>query len=372
MSKIIIVGCGVVGATIAYELSLIPQLEITVIEKDDSPASGSTGAALGIMMAVISGKTKGRAWRLREASLKRYQSLIPELEAKTGSKIPVNYDGIFKLLFAEDKLDKWQKLAQKRDEQGWRLEILTPTQVQERCLGVATENLIGAVYSPEDRQINPQILTTTLVAAAQANGVEFLFKTDCQLPRVTCSRGNFDAEPRIFNQVKVTGGTKLECDQLIIAAGLGSAQLTESLAAAVDIRPVLGQALKLEFAQDFDHDSFLPIITGDDIHLVPLGDRQYWLGATVEFPGEDGVVTAGVNLLDEVKQKAEAFYPAIANAKILSSWQGMRPRPYGQAAPVIGKLAGYENVWLATAHYRNGVLLAPGTAQEIKQLLGFA
>ena len=48
MSKIIIVGCGIVGATIAYELSLIPQLEITVLEKD-KPASGSTGAALGVM-----------------------------------------------------------------------------------------------------------------------------------------------------------------------------------------------------------------------------------------------------------------------------------------------------------------------------------
>ncbi len=371
MSKIIIIGCGIVGATIAYELSLIPQLKITVIEKD-SLACGSTGAALGVMMAVISGKTKGRTWRLREASLKRYQSLIPELEAKTGITIPVNDDGIIKLLFAEDKLDKWQKLAQTRSQQGWNLEILTLGQLQQRCPGVAMENLIGAVYSPEDRQVNPQILTKALVAAAQENGVEFQFQTDCQIPAVAVDSAlDSSSGSQTCRQIE-TNGAKLDCDQVIIAAGLGSAPLTESLAAAVDIRPVLGQALRLQLEQDLGLDSFQPVITGNDILFVPLGDRQYWLGATVEFPDEDGKVVAQPDLLTKFKQEAETFYPAIANAKILASWQGKRPRPFGQAAPVIGKLDGFENVWLATAHYRNGVLLAPGTAEEIKKLMGFA
>ena len=370
MSKIIIVGCGIVGATLAYELSLIPQLKITVLEKDQ-PASGSTGSALGVMMAVVSGKTKGRTWRLRETSLQRYQSLIPELEAKTGITIPVNYDGIVKLLFAEDKLDKWQKLAQTRSQQGWNLEILTPGQLQQRCPQVAANKVIGAVYSPSDRQINPQILTKVLVAAAQANGVEFQFQTDCKIPFLT-SESDLDAssENKRCNLVE-TSTAKLDCDRLIIAAGLGSAHLTRSLAAAVDIRPVLGQALKLQFNQDLGLESFQPTITGNDILFVPLGDRQYWLGATVEFPDEDGKVVAQPNTLTEFKQKAEFFCPAIADAKILASWQGKRPRPFGQAAPVIGKLEGFENVWLATAHYRNGVLLAPGTAQEIKRSWGF-
>jgi len=371
MSKIIIVGCGIVGATIAYELSLIPQLEITVLEKD-SPASGSTGAALGVMMAVISGKTKGRTWQLREASLRRYQSLIPELEAKTGITIPVNYDGIVKLLFAEDKLDKWRKLVQTRSQQGWNLEILTPGQLQQRCPGIAAQKLIGAVYSPSDRQINPQILTKALVAAAQENGVDFQFQTDCKIPSlVSDSDLDSSSEHQTCSQVE-TSTAKLGCDRLIIAAGMGSAYLTKSLAAAVDIRPVLGQALKLQLDQDLGLESFQPTITGNDILFVPLGDRQYWLGATVEFPDQDGKVVAQPNLLTEFKQEAEVFCPAIADAKILASWQGKRPRPFGQAAPVIGKLAGFDNVWLATAHYRNGVLLASGTAQEIKRLLGFA
>ena len=101
MVKVAIIGCGIVGAAIAYELSQIPGLDITIIEQK-TPASGSTGAALGVSMGVISHKTKNRGWRLREASLKRYQTLLPELESLTGITIPVNCQGIVKLLFPGD------------------------------------------------------------------------------------------------------------------------------------------------------------------------------------------------------------------------------------------------------------------------------
>ena len=358
MPKIVIIGCGIVGATIAYELSLIPQLEITVIEKNTF-ASGATGAALGILMGVISGKTKGRAWRLRETSLKRYQSLIPELETRTSITIPVNHDGIVKLLFTGDELEKWHKLQQTRASQGWNLEIWDCKQLKQQCPEINRENLIGAVYSPQDIQINPQILTQALVKAASLNGVNFQFgvsltqiETKQHLTQITTSQGNLDL------------------DDLIIAAGLGATPLTTSLPSKLDIRPVLGQAIKLQLDRDLGLNTFQPVVTGNDIHIVPLGDRQYWLGATVEFPDDRGEVVANGELLEEVIQGAIAFCPSLAHATILHSWQGKRPRPYGQPAPIIGKLSGYDNVLLATAHYRNGVLLAPGTAREIKNLLG--
>jgi glycine/D-amino acid oxidase-like deaminating enzyme len=357
MSKIAIIGCGVVGATIAYELSLIPQLDVTVIEKNTF-ASGATGAALGILMGAISGKTKGRAWKLRESSLKRYQSLIPELESQTGMSIPVNRDGIVKLLFTEDKLEKWQNLQQIRVTQGWNLEIWDRSQLKQKCPQLNYNNLIGAVYSPQDTQIHPSILTEALVKAASLNGVEFQFGV---------SLASIENTLQQLNYITTTQG-KLDIDYLIIAAGLGATPLTASLQEKLDIRPVLGQAIKLQLDRDLGSD-IQPVITGNDIHIVPLGNRQYWLGATVEFPNDNDVV-ADRKLLAEVREKAIAFCPIIANATILDSWQGKRPRPYGQPAPIIGKLSERDNVLLATAHYRNGVLLAPGTAIEIKKLLG--
>lgn len=356
MTKIIIVGCGIVGATIAYELSLIPQWDITVIEQK-KPASGSTGAALGVLMGVISGKKKGRAWKYRDYSLRRYETLIPEIEAKTGINIPVNRQGIVKLLFKDDNLDKWHQLQQIRQNNSWQLEIWDREYLNVKCPQIQDPRIIAAVYSPQDRQINPQRFTETLVQAAICNGVEFKFGVTvnqilsskragyCQ--EIITSQGNFDA------------------DWLILAAGLGVTSLAASVQQKLDLHPVLGQAIRLKVNKTLGQAEFQPVITGNDVHLVPLGNQEYWLGATVEFPDEMGNVIAEPELLEQVIKNAIAFCPALENATILESWSGKRPRPQGQAAPVIGKLAGYHNILLATGHYRNGILLAPATAKEI-------
>ncbi len=353
MTKVIVVGCGIIGAAIAYELSLIPDLDVTVIEQN-KPASDSTGAALGVLMGIISGKTKSRAWRLREKSLKRYETLLPELESQTGTTISVNRQGILKLVFAGDKLDKWQKLQQTRQDQGWELAIWNREYLFQQCPQIENDNIIAGVYSPQDRQINPKILTEALVTAATQNGVNFQLGV-----RVTDYK----------NQLLVTNQGLLELDYLIIAAGLGSTPLTRSLQQTLDLRPVLGQAMKIKLEKTLGITNFQPVITGKDIHIVPLGNQEYWLGATVEFPDEAGKVRAETELLETLKQDAIAFCPALAKAEVTEAWYGKRPRPQGQAAPVIQKLAGYDNIILATGHYRNGVLLAPATALEVKDLI---
>ncbi|ELS01571.1 glycine/D-amino acid oxidase, deaminating [Xenococcus sp. PCC 7305] len=360
MTRIIIVGCGIVGAAIAYELSLIPSLEITVIEQK-TPASGSTGAALGVLMGVISGKKKGRAWKYRDYSLRRYETLIPELEAKTGVKIPVNRQGIVKLLFEGDNLEKWRQLQQNRQNNNWQLEIWDREYLTNQCPQILDERIVAAVYSPQDRQINPQILTKALVEAATDNGVEFKFG-------VSVNKILSSAQEEYSQRIMTSQGN-LESDWLILAAGLGSTPLTDSVSQKLDLRPVVGQAMKLKVNQDLGLAEFQPVITGNDIHLVPLGNQEYWLGATVEFPDELGNAIAEPELLEKMKADAIAFCPELKNATILETWSGKRPRPQGQPAPVIGKLANYQNVLLATGHYRNGVLLAPATAKEVIDLI---
>jgi glycine oxidase len=363
MSKIVIIGCGVVGAAIAYELSLIPGLDITVIEKN-APASGSTGAALGVLMGVISQKKKGRAWRLRQTSLKRYETLIPELEAKTGLTIPVNRQGVFKLLFVGDNLEQWQKLQGFRASEGWELIIGDRAYVNQQCPYLVNDKIIGAVYSPCDRQIDPVKLTEALVTAATINGVKFYLKTTV----ANCLTQVKEGELASCNQLETSKG-EIEVEQLIISAGLGSTSLTASLQQTIPIRPVLGQAIKFKLEQPLGNPNFQPVITGNDVHIVSLGNQEYWLGATVEFPTETGESNADEKLLEQVRQKAISFCPILETATILKTWSGKRPRPEGISAPIIGHLSGYSNVLLATAHYRNGILLAPATALVVCQLL---
>lgn len=358
MSRVIIIGCGVIGATIAYELSQIPELKITVLDKE-APAKASTGAALGVLMGIVSQKLKGRNWQLRENSIKRYETLIPELEAITGQKIPVNRDGILRLCLEGEDLSNWEKLAVTRKSQGWNLEIWDVEKVRDRFPQLNLEGIITGIYSPQDRQLDPTVLTLALVAAAQQKGVDFQFERTVL---------EIDASPTGCYQIQ-TLTENLECDWLIIAAGLGSTSLTTSLKQSIDIRPVLGQALHLRLENTSLGSDFQPVITCDDVHIVPLGKGEYWVGATVEFPLSDGEIVADSIKLDEVMAKAIAFCPVLAEANIIRKWSGLRPRPEGQPAPIIRKLPGCDRVIIASGHYRNGVLLAPATAQVIRDII---
>jgi glycine/D-amino acid oxidase-like deaminating enzyme len=357
MTHVAIIGCGVVGASIAYELSQISGLTVTVLDRQP-PAQGSTGAALGVLMGVISQKTKGNAWKMRQTSIRRYETLIPELESKTGQVIPFNRQGILMLCFEED-LSRWRSLIEIRQTQGWRLEHWDLDELKQRCPQVVNAQVTAAIYSAQDRQVDPTALTLALVTAARQNGVIFEFDR-------SASGFEFSAIEHRCQQILTTRGA-LPVDWVVIAAGLGSADLTQMAQHSINIRPVLGQALRVRSPSPLGHPEFQPVITGDDIHLVPLANQEYWIGATVEFPPVDGgAMTANTDRLETVRQGAIALCPALATAEIIHTWSGLRPRPQDRPAPIIEPLAGCDNILLATGHYRNGVLLAPATAIAIR------
>lgn len=350
--NIVVIGCGVVGAAIAYELSRIPNLTITVLDQFP-PAQAATGAALGVLMGIVSQKVKGRAWNLRQISIRRYATLIPELEALTEKKIYWNPQGILRLCFAGEDLSRWDTLVETRHTQGWRLERWNEAELKAACPDISLLRVTGAIYSPQDLQIDPTALTLALVAAAQTRGVTF--RSDAEVE-------SLKGKP-ICQQVK-TQTESITADWVVISAGLGSTALTQAADQPVEILPVLGQALRLKISQPTPQ--FHPVINGDDTHIVPLGNGEYWIGATVEFPNEKGEVVAEEELLEQVLESAIALYPALADSTILQTWTGLRPRPHNRPAPIIEPMSGYSNVFLATGHYRNGVLLSPATALLVR------
>jgi glycine/D-amino acid oxidase-like deaminating enzyme len=364
MSKIVIVGAGVVGATIAYELSGIAGLEITLID-EKNPGEGATKAALGVLMGIISHKTKGRAWKLRQESLKCYETLISELESLTGVAIPCNRDGIVLLRSSAEDEENWRKLAYIRQEQGYCLEIWDKETLRQKCPQVNADNLHGAIYSSGDRQINPTSLTDALVTGAAKRGVNCQFGLKVENLDNRWLQGS---NLRQCTHIQTSNGIE-EIDLLILCAGIGSTPLTNSLAHPVDIRPVLGQALQVKLSQPLEISDFQPILTGNDVHIVPVASAEYWIGATVEFMTENGEIIPETALLEQVYNQAIAFCPALAGGAIVRTWSGKRPRPEKKSAPIIEYLPGYDNVILATGHYRNGVLLAPATAKIVREML---
>ena len=370
MVRVAIIGCGIIGASIAFELSQFPELKVTVFDKQP-PAQGSTGAALGVLMGVISHKTKGRNWQLRETSLQRYETLIPELEAVTGRKIPFNKQGILMLCSEGEDLSKWEKLIATRQSQGWQLELWDVERVRDRCPHLyLNDKIIAAIYSPQDRQVDPTALTLALVDAAKLKGVNFEFGVEVQgITQLNSQVSGIQLPSSIA--VNKSCGTGIlpvaeNFDRLIVCAGLGSAAVTASLNQLVDIRPVLGQALHLLTPNPLGNPDFSPVITCDDVHIVPLGNQEFWVGATVEFSENGGEIQANADMLEQVMARAIALCPALAFASIIRKWSGLRPRPEGRP-PIIGTLPGNDRVLIASGHYRNGVLLAPATARSIRE-----
>ena len=369
MSNVVIVGCGVVGAAIAYELSHVDGLTITVIDRQQ-PAQAATGAALGVLMGAISQKTKGNNLRMRLLGIERYNDWMPQLEALTSQSILFNRQGILRLCFEGETLDGWRKLAEVRRSQGLRLELLDRAQLAADYPQINLERVMAAIYSPDDRQVDPTALTQALVTAAAQNGVTFQFGT-AVVAVEPYDRSIQPSETTLqqCQQLETTDGT-LAIDWLVIAAGLGSTPLTTMLQQPVDIRPVLGQAIHVRLPKPLGISPLQPVITGDDVHLVPLGQGDYWIGATVEFSDAASLPTANVAMLNTMMQQAIALCPELKSGTVIRSWSGLRPRPEGRPAPIVERLPGYCNVLLATGHYRNGVLLAPATAEKIRQLIG--
>jgi len=373
MVRVAIIGCGIIGASIAFELSQFPELKVTVFDKQP-PAQGSTGAALGVLMGVISHKTKGRNWQLRETSLQRYETLIPELEAVTGRKIPFNKQGILMLCSEGEDLSKWEKLIATRQSQGWQLELWDRERVRDRCPHLyLNDKIIAAIYSPQDRQVDPTALTLALVDAAKLKGVNFEFGVEVEgITQLDSQVSQIQLASSIaVNQSCGTGILPVaeNFDRLIVCAGLGSAAVTASLNQLVDIRPVLGQARHLLTPNPVGNPDFSPVITCDDVHIVPLGNQEFWVGATVEFSENGGEIEANSDMLEQVMERAIALCPALAKAEIIRKWSGLRPRPEGRPAPIIGTLPGDDSVLIASGHYRNGVLLAPATARSIREMI---
>ncbi|WP_404789097.1 NAD(P)/FAD-dependent oxidoreductase [Altericista sp. CCNU0014] len=363
-----IIGGGVVGAAIAYRLSKMPGVAIHVCERNPPQRLESTGAALGVLAAVISSKLKGKHLKLRLESLRLYEALIPELMERTGLDIPYNRHGILQLFFDAEDFERWSKTKAVRQQQGFTLECWPRETLVERFPELAAARsrdtgaiAVGAVYSPQDRQLDPTALTRSLIRGAIQNGAQFHFNT---VATDFCVEA-VQTRQRVARLC--TSQDAIPVDWVVIAAGLGSAALTQSLAQPIQIRPVLGQALHLHCPQVLRPDS--PVIDGRDVHLVPLSRDELWVGATVEFPDEKAVLEPNPADLERVRQQAIALYPALADAEILRTWHGLRPRPDERAAPVIEQLPGYQNVLIATGHYRNGVLLAPVTAEKIRAYL---
>ncbi|MFQ3614511.1 MAG: FAD-dependent oxidoreductase, partial [Cyanobacteriota bacterium] len=259
---VVVIGCGIVGCAIAHELA-VAGLSVIGIDAGD-PAAGSTGAALGVLVGISSQQPSGDVVSLRLKSLERFDPLIARLEEDLGRSLPVNRRGLLQLL-KEGEAETWQATLLARQAAGYPLHLLSPSEIGSLQPGLRTDRA-GAIYSPQDRQIQPKLLTQALLEAAQRHGARFFFHQPVQ-------RFKRSPDPPFRVHAVYTPDLTLSAGQVILAAGLGSSPLADELELRVPLQAVKGQALRVK-APDL---LLGPVVTDEDLHLVPLGDGSLWV-----------------------------------------------------------------------------------------------
>jgi glycine oxidase ThiO len=334
--EIIIIGGGLMALAIALELRQ-RGAAVTILSRDLAAAAGR--AAAGMLAPEAEGLASGPMLDLCLRSRSAYADWAAKLEALTGE--PVGYwpCGIIAPLCdrqtAPHAPKDWQDCAD-----------LTTIQAG---LGPTVQ---GGWWFPEDAQVDNRWLMRSLLAAVQMLGVEICDGVEVQTI-VTES-----------NQVThlATNAGDWQAAHYILATGAWSQALLP-----VPVTPRKGQLLALRW-RDWAIDQPLPlrsVLFGADIYIVPRRDGRVVIGATSENVGfAAGNTAIGVQHL---LNAAIRLFPALQTCELLETWWGYRPATPDEL-PILGE-SQWDNLTLATGHYRNGVLLAPITAQIIADLV---
>jgi glycine oxidase len=151
-------------------------------------------------------------------------------------------------------------------------------------------------------------------------------------------------------------GTRISAGAVVVAAGAWSAGIG-GLVPAPAVRPVKGQMLALRMTDSL---MLRHVVRSPRAYLVPRPDGRVVVGSTMEDVGFDHRVTGGG--VYRVLHGAVRLVPAVEEWELVETWTGLRPATRDNA-PLLGRVA--PGVWLATGHYRHGILLAPVTADEV-------
>ena len=335
---ILIIGGGIIGLAIAIDLKR-QGAKVTVISKDFMQAAGH--AAAGMLAPMAEKLTSPPMLDLCLRSRWLYPEWTKKLEEMTGVDTGYLPCGILAPVYSEP-----ESIPETNDNAVW----LDKQAIQLYQPGLG-ERVVGGWWYPEDGQVDNRCLMRSLLQAAQTLGVEI--KEGVSVKAIQQKQGRVNG---IFTDLG-----QLAAEQYVLAAGSWSSQLLP-----LPVRPVKGQMLSLRMPQKL-HQPFplQRVLYGDNIYLVPRQDGRLVIGATVEevewtpFNTPRGMQS----LLD----KATELYPAVADWQIEEFWWGFRPGTADEL-PILGRSA-CDNLFLATGHYRNGILLAPITASLITELI---
>jgi glycine oxidase len=350
---VVIIGAGVIGLSIAWRLAA-GGASVAVFDRGAAGA-GASHAAAGMLAACVEAEPGEEALvALGRASQARWPAFAAELQEASGIDVGLRSEGTLVVALTADDQARLHHQLIFQQKLGLPLQWISAADTRRREPHLAGK-LAGAVFSPEDTQVDNRKLAAALRITAITAGAHINEHRPVREISLVGERAD---------GIVLADGTKVAADVVVLAAGAWSrsiAGMPRELRPPV--RPIKGQMLALRM------DAAAPLVThvvwAPGAYLVPRRDGRLLVGATVEEKGYDTSLTAGGMLT--LLEAAWRAIPAVEELPIEEMWVGHRPGSRDDA-PILGA-APIRGLVYATGHHRNGILLAPVTADAIARLV---
>jgi glycine oxidase len=348
-SDIVVVGAGVIGSAVAYELTRRGASVQIVDER--TVGMGATQASAGMLAPYIETRDDSPLFGLTVRSLGLYDDFVARVRTDSATTVVYRRTGSLEVATEPAAVHELEAMADVLSRHGVGVKMLDGAGVrrEEPCLA---DDVLGGLLIPAHGFVSATALTRAASDAARRNGA--MLVEHSRVTRISRVGSHLEVE---------TDRGTLQGDAVVLAAGSWSGSIeVDAVVRRVPVSPVRGQLLHLEWIGP----RLRRVIWSPRCYFVPWDDGTVLVGATVEQAGfEERTTVAGVRALIE---GACAIAPRAQDAVFAGARVGLRPGT-ADDLPILGPSTVLPNLMYATGHYRSGVLLAPVTAQLVADAL---
>lgn len=345
-AEAVVVGGGVVGLSVARALAL-RKMKVLLLERGERLGAEASRAAGGMLAPQCEADRADDFFELACASRDLYEQFASALLEETGVDVELDDAGTLYLAFTDaDEKEiaqrfEWQRRA------SLPVEKISAREIIELEPWVSRE-VRGALFFPQDVQVENRKLVAALGESLRRLGVEVLTKTEAT--RLVVEGGRAAG-------IETSAG-RVDSTVIVLACGAWSSLLVSN----VTIEPVRGQMLC--FALPSGERPISHVIYSPRGYLIPRRDGRLLAGSTTERAGFEAKVTD--EGLRTITSAAKEIAPCVERLALKDSWAGLRPRARDDM-PVLGASSEIAGLFYATGHYRNGILLAPITGELLAE-----
>ena len=349
---VIVIGGGVIGLSIAWEL-VGQGLTVRVLEQGDFGREASWAGAGMLPPGCLSSARTAEA-RLRGAAHECWPDWSESLVSSTGTDIGFLRCGGVEIRFADsqDHASNFVDEVINLRNEGVVVESCDVAEIRRRVPALTPE-ISAAYFLPDFRQVrNPRYLKALQIGCS-LRGAELVAGSPVR---------QFELHGDRIAGVKVGGGDLHQADHYVITGGAWSGEMLSQIGVPLKIEPIKGQIVLLQSIPL----PFRSVIQLGREYMVPRADGRILIGSTEERAGFDKRNTA--EAVSDLVRFAQRVVPSLKGARFERCWAGLRPY-YLTGTPLIGRLPQFDNGYVATGHYRYGLHLSPITAVLIRQIL---